>query len=191
MSENFQKYSKLLQIDIEHFEDFFSLLRCITLEKGELFLKQDDECQYIGFVKHGTMRSFYISESGNDISFNFHFINQFFADYESLLYYKKSKLNIEAVQRTELLILHKEDLKKLYEKGAYWQEFGRKMKEKLYIDAKKRIEDLLYYTPEKRYINLMTENPSIFQEISQKQIASYLGVTPQSLSRIRKRIFIS
>lgn len=189
MSDNFQKYGKLFQVDAEHFEEFFSLLKSITLEKSDFFLQQEEKCQYIGFVKDGTMRSFYNNENGNDISFIFHFKNQFFTDYESILCDKKSNLNIQAIHKSELLLLHKDDLQKLYNKEAYWQEFGRKMTEKLYLDSKKRIEDLLYYTPEKRYTNLLKENPLVFQEIHQKHIASYLGITPQSLSRIRKRIF--
>jgi CRP-like cAMP-binding protein len=188
MSDNFQKYGSLFQVDEEHFDEFFSQLKSITLEKSEFFLQQEEKCQYIGFVKNGTMRSFYNNENGNDVSFIFHFNNQFFTDYESILCDKKSKLNIQAIHKSELLLLHKDDLQKLYNKDAYWQEFGRKMTEKLYLDAKKRIEDLLYYTPEKRYKNLLKENPLVFQQIHQKHIASYLGITPQSLSRIRKRI---
>ncbi|MCV9929799.1 cyclic nucleotide-binding domain-containing protein [Flavobacterium sp. LS1R49] len=191
MSDNFQKYGSLFQVDAEHFDEFFSQLKSITLEKSEFFLQQEGKCEYIGFVKNGTLRSFHNNENGNDISFNFHFNNQFFTDYESLLFDKKSKLNIQAIHKSELFLLHKDDLKKLYTKGIYWQEFGRKTKEKLYLDAKKRIEDLLYYSPEQRYTNLLKESPLIFQEVHQKHIASYLGITPQSLSRIRKRIFIS
>ncbi|MFH6998827.1 Crp/Fnr family transcriptional regulator [Flavobacterium sp. FlaQc-57] len=188
MSDNFQKYGDLFQVDKEHFDDLFSVLKSTTLEKSDFFLQQEEKCEYIGFIKTGTLRSFHSGENGNEISFNFHFKNQFFTDYESLLFDKKSKLNIQAIHKSELFLLHKDDLKALYNKGIYWQEFGRKTKEKLYIDAKKRIEDLLYFTPEKRYINLLNENPLIFQEINQKHVASYLGITPQSLSRIRKRI---
>lgn len=189
MSDNFRKYGELFQVDEVHFEEFFSLLKNHTLEKSEFFLQQEEKCHYIGFVKSGLMRSYYDNENGNDISFNFHFDNQFFTDYESILCDKKSKLNIQSIHKSELLLLHKDDLQELYSKESYWQEFGRKMTEKLYLDAKKRIEDLLYYSPGKRYTKLLQENPLIFQEIHQKHIASYLGVTPQSLSRIRKRIF--
>ncbi|WP_240723453.1 Crp/Fnr family transcriptional regulator [Flavobacterium sp. GT3P67] len=118
MSDNFQKYGGLFQVDVEHFEEFFSLLKSITLGKSEFFLQQEEKCQYIGFVKNGTMRSFYNNENGNDISFIFHFHNQFFTDYESILCDKKSKLNIQAIHKSELLLLHKDDLQKLYNKEA-------------------------------------------------------------------------
>ncbi|WP_166925734.1 Crp/Fnr family transcriptional regulator [Flavobacterium poyangense] len=188
MQDDFQKYGALFQVDLAHFDVFFGLLKSVTLEKSEFFLQQGETCQYLGFVKNGLMRSYYNNEEGNDISFKFHFNNQFFTDYESILCDKESKLNIQAIQKSELLLLHKNDLESLYLKEAYWQEFGRKMAEKIYLDAKKRIEDLLYYSPEKRYMNLLKENPLVFQEVPQKYIAGYLGITPQSLSRIRKRI---
>jgi len=190
-SENFKKYGKLFDVDEEHFEEFYSLLRHVNFAKSEYFLRKGETCNYLGFVTKGSMRSFYINESGKEISFMFHFENQFFTDYESILRNKKSNLNIQSQEKAEVLLLHKDDLQKLYSKEPYWQEFGRKMTEKIYLDAKKRIENLLYHSPEKRYINLLQENPSAFQHVPQKHIASYLGITPPSLSRIRKRISIN
>ncbi|WP_407485560.1 cyclic nucleotide-binding domain-containing protein [Elizabethkingia miricola] len=61
------------------------------------------------------------------------------------------------------------------------------MTEVIYLSAQKRIEELLYYVPERRYYNLLSENPQVFQLIPLKHIASYLGIKPQSLSRIRNR----
>jgi signal-transduction protein with cAMP-binding, CBS, and nucleotidyltransferase domain len=135
MSDNFQKHGKLFQVDVEHFEEFFSLLKSSTLEKSEFFLQQEEKCQYIGFVKNETMRSYYNNENGNDIILFFILTISSFTDYESILCDKKSKLNIQAVHKSELLLLHKDDLQKLYNREAYWQEFGRKMTKKLYLDA--------------------------------------------------------
>ncbi|WP_229660169.1 MULTISPECIES: Crp/Fnr family transcriptional regulator [Flavobacteriaceae] len=188
MNDNFQKYGDLFQVDLEHFDEFYGLLKERTLKKSEFFLKQGKKCKHLGFVKSGTLRSFYINESGEDQSFNIHSKNQFFTDYESILNNKTSKLNIQALRKTEMLLLHKNDLQKLYLKEAYWQEFGRKMAERIYLDAIKRIENLLYFSAEKRYINLLEESPEIFRNVPQKHIASYLGITPQSLSRIRRRL---
>jgi CRP-like cAMP-binding protein len=97
-------------------------------------------------------------------------------------------MNIQAIEDCEILLLQKDDLQKLYKKEAYWQQFGRVMSEKIYLDAKKRIDDLLCYSPENRYLNLLKKEPILVQKIAQKHIASYLGVTEQSLSRIRSRI---
>jgi CRP-like cAMP-binding protein len=188
MSRHFEQYGELFQVDAEHFDEFYSTLKKITLKKSDFFLQSGEKCQYLGFVKKGTMRSYYINENGDDISFIFHFDNQFFADYESILCNSVSYLNIQAMEDSELLLLDKNDLQNLYEKEMYWQKFGRLMTEKIYLDTKKRLENLLYYSPEKRYTNLLEENPLVFEKIPQKYIAGYLGITPQSLSRIRKRI---
>lgn len=75
-----------------------------------------------------------------------------FTDYESILQNVKSKMNIKALKDSEIMLLHKDDLQKLYQKEAYWQEFGRKMTEVIYLSAQKRIEELLYYVPKEDII---------------------------------------
>ncbi|KIO77496.1 Crp/Fnr family transcriptional regulator [Pedobacter lusitanus] len=175
-------------VDEEHFGELFSLLKSVKFKRSDFFLQEGEKCQYLGFVESGTMRSYYVNEDGVEKNFDFHFKHNFFTDYESILCDKKSNMNIQAVEEAEVLLLNKNELQKLYHKEAYWQQFGRRMTEKIYLGAKKRIEDLLYYSPEKRYLNLLKENPLVFEKIPQKFIASYLGITPQSLSRIRNRI---
>jgi CRP-like cAMP-binding protein len=190
LSDN-PNFSAIFPIDAEHSAFFFSLLEIKILKKNDHFLRMNEPCHYLGFVKKGTLRSYYINESGDEISFVFHVDNQLFTDYESILLKTTSKLNIQALEDTEVLLLHRDDLENLYKTESYWQEFGRKITESIYLSAKKRVENLLCYSPEKRYENLLIENPTIFQKVPQKYIASYIGITPQSLSRIRKRISIN
>ncbi|ASK29813.1 Crp/Fnr family transcriptional regulator [Chryseobacterium sp. T16E-39] len=188
MSNNYNKYGEQFQVDQEHFDEFYSLLKDTQLLKSDFFLKQGDKCKYLGFIKSGTIRCFYINDQGREINFGFYFENEFFTDYESILCDTVSNMNIQAIGNCEILLLSKEDLQGLYEKDAYWQKFGRVMTEKIYLDAKKRIDDLICYSPENRYLNLIKREPFLVQKIAQKHIASYLGVTEQSLSRIRSRI---
>ena len=185
---DFEKYGELFLVDKDHFDEFYALLKQTELLKSAFFLQEGDHCNYLGFVKKGVLRSYYNHEGGEELSFMFHFDNQFFSDYESILCNTRSNMNIQALEDSEIMLLHKDDLQHLYTKEAYWQEFGRKMSEKIYLDAKKRIEDILYYAPEERYLRLLKESPLLFQHIPQKFISSYLGVTPQSLSRIRSRL---
>ncbi|WP_228379086.1 Crp/Fnr family transcriptional regulator [Chryseobacterium piperi] len=188
MLDNYKRYGELFQVDQEHFEEFYSLLKNTELQKSDFFLKQGEKCKYLGFIKSGTIRSFYINDQGREINFGFYFENEFFTDYESILCDTVSNMNIQAIGNCEILLLNKDDLQKLYQKEAYWQQFGRMMSEKIYLDAKKRIDDLLCNSPENRYLNLLRKEPVVFQKIAQKHIASYLGITEQSLSRIRSRI---
>lgn len=184
--------SKLL-IGPERFEELSAFLQPLKISKHDFFVRPGGVCQHIAFVISGVLRSYYVDERGEEISFLFHFSHQhlqhqFVSDYESVLTGIPSRLYIQALEESELLLLHKNDLEQLYREDAYWQQFGRIMNERVYLSAKKRVEDLLYFSPESRYRNLLAENPSFFQRIPQKFIASYLGITPQSLSRIRRRL---
>lgn len=185
---DFENYGNLFKIDKEHFEEFLNLLIIKNIKKSEYFLEFGKTCKHLGFVIKGTLRSFYLNEQGIDKSFNFHSTNDFFTNYDSFLQNKPSLLYIQALEDTEVLLLSKNNLNVLYEKEPYWQEFGRVMSEIMYLESQKRIEDLLYFSPEKRYLKLLDQNPNIFQDVPQKYISSFLGITPQSLSRIKNRI---
>lgn len=187
-SNHYEKYGELFQVDSDHFDEFYALLQDTNLLKSDFFLKQGDKCRYLGFIKKGTIRCFYINDQGREINFGFYFENEFFTDYESILCDTVSNMNIQALENCEILLLSKDHLQALYQKEAYWQKFGRVMSEKIYLDAKKRIDDLICLSPENRYLNLLRKEPLLFQKIAQKHIASYLGITEQSLSRIRGRI---
>ncbi|MBP6387192.1 MAG: Crp/Fnr family transcriptional regulator [Pseudarcicella sp.] len=167
-----------------------SKLKTVVVKKNDFLLKKNEVCNYLCFVKKGGFRSYYLTAEGEEINFLFHFANQFFCDYESFLQKTPSNLNIVATEDSTLIVLHKDKLEDLYRKDAVWQEFGRKVAENIYLSARKRTEELLLQTAEDRYLRLMEHSPLIFEKISQKNIASYLGIKPQSLSRIRKRVTI-
>ncbi|MBI1837668.1 MAG: Crp/Fnr family transcriptional regulator, partial [Flavobacteriia bacterium] len=170
-NHNYFEYLKDNELNYHH---FLSLLQTKTIKKGNFFLKGNEKCNYLGLVVHGVLRSFYINNKGEEINFLFHIENQLFGDYESALINECSKLNIQALKDTTILIIAKEDLFKLYQSNEYWQEFGRKISESIYISSKKRIEEMLYYSPEERYQNLAQNYPQILQNIPQKHIASYI-----------------
>lgn len=188
MTDSYQKYGDLFHLDEQHFQDFFPLLKKQVLKKKEFFLQAGSHCNYHGFVISGVMRSYYINESGEDITYKFHLENQFFTNYESILLNVPSRMNIAAMRSSEIFLLHKSDLTSLYDKGSFWQAFGRIMTERMYLETITRVEDFIYLSNENRYKKLLEENPEIFQQVPQRYIASFLGITPQSLSRIRNRI---
>ncbi|HCA05953.1 Crp/Fnr family transcriptional regulator [Chryseobacterium sp.] len=184
ITKEYAVYGSLFLVDEEHYKEFCGYLKKVTFKKADFFLREGEYCQHLGFLKCGLMRSFY----DRDINVNFHLENSLITDYDSVLYGVKSKMNIKAIEDSEVFLLHKDHLQSLYHKEAYWQEFGRKIAEAVYLHAKKRIEGLLCISPEQRYHQLLLENPKILQLVFQKHIAGYLGIQPQSLSRIRKRL---
>ncbi|WP_413512963.1 Crp/Fnr family transcriptional regulator [Myroides odoratus] len=158
------------------------------IKKGETLLKIGEVCDYVGRVEVGSLRMFYLDAEGKDTSFSFFLKKDIFTHYEGLLTGTASLMEIVALVDTRVLLIHKKELFDLYESSFYWQKIGRLMSDAIFLNAKERIDFLLFYTPEQRYIYLQTHQSSILEEVAQKHIASYIGIQPQSLSRIKKRL---
>lgn len=181
-----------LAVDESHIDTFYALLEFKELKRKDFLIRQDEFCHFIGFVINGTLRTFYVNEEGDEINFLFHFHNRLedmgFTDFESFLLEQKAKLNIQALEKSYVALISRKNWMELTHSDEYWQVFGRRMTEIVYLAAKHRIEELLYFTPENRYLKLIENYPEIVLKFPQKYIASYLGIQPQSLSRIRKRL---
>ncbi|WP_074745066.1 Crp/Fnr family transcriptional regulator [Myroides marinus] len=159
-----------------------------SLTKGEEILSIGHVCDYVGIVRNGSLRMYYIDSEGNDVSFGFYLAGDIFTNYEGVLTDVPSQMIIVAMGYTTVELIRKEDLLSYYDSSLEHQKLGRRMAELIFIQAKKRIDFLLFLTPEQRYLQLMEISPEVFDCIPQKHIASYIGVKPQSLSRIRKRL---
>lgn len=159
-----------------------------SLTKGEEILSIGHVCDYVGIVRNGSLRMYYIDSEGNDVSFGFYLAGDIFTNYEGVLTDVPSQMIIVAMDYTTVELIRKEDLLSYYDSSLEHQKLGRCMAELIFLQAKKRIDFLLFLTPEQRYLQLMETSPEVFDCIPQKHIASYIGVKPQSLSRIRKRL---
>lgn len=183
-----KKYAALFGINRERWKIFKGNLISKSVAKNEYLLREGQYVHSLGFLITGALRTFYTDEKGNEISFLLQTDDAFFGDFGSYLTACPSRLNIQAIEACEIWLVEKEALEALYLTDIYWMQFGKQMAEKIFLDAKQRIEELLYLTPEQRYINLLAKTPELHKKIPQKYLSSYLGITPQSLSRIRKRI---
>ncbi|NQX80505.1 MAG: Crp/Fnr family transcriptional regulator [Flavobacteriaceae bacterium] len=141
----------------------------------------------LSFIEKGSVR-FFIPKQENDCTFNFSFENQFVSAYDSFITQKPSIYQIETLSNTTLWILNYDDLQDIYNNTEIGNTIGRKIAENIFLAKSKRELSLLTDSPEQRYINLFTEQPRLIKEIPLKHLSSYIGVTPQALSRIRKRI---
>ncbi|MFZ4928093.1 Crp/Fnr family transcriptional regulator [Chryseobacterium sp. Mn2064] len=184
--------AQALAVDEFRIDTFYELLEFRELQRKQFLIQQEEYCHFIGFVINGTLRTFYVNEEGDEINFLFHFHNRLedmgFTDFESFLLQEKAKLNIQALEKSYVALISRKNWMELTHSDEYWQVFGRRMTEVVYLAAKHRIEELLYFTPENRYLKLIENYPEIVLKFPQKYIASYLGIQPQSLSRIRKRL---
>ena len=158
------------------------------LSKRDCFANEGKVAKEIGFVVEGTMRHYY-TKDGEERTTYFYFENHFVASYISCINQQPSHLTIEALTACKLLVFPYAILKELYQKSHTWERFGRLIAEYLAIGLEERMTGLLLLSPEERYYELLKSNKAkIIERIPQHYIASYLGITPVSLSRIRNRV---
>lgn len=156
-------------------------------KKGEFLLREKQICEHVSFINKGYFRIFG-NVNGEEITNYFAFENTYATDYASFLTRKPSCENIIAMEDAEVLQLNFSNMQMLYEKVPAWQKFGRLMAEHVYLIAVERAKSLLYNSPEELYLKLMQDCPEIIERVPQQYIASFMGIQPESLSRIRKRL---
>lgn len=166
---------------------FSSKLQEVKLKKNTTILKIGKIENYLSFISKGAIR-LYIPREGSDLTFGFLFDNEFVTGYDSFLTQSPSKYQIETLTETILWKISNKDLQEVYEKTKDGNIIGRKMAEQMFLLKSKRELSLLNRTAEERYLDLFSNRPKLLQQIPLKYIASYIGITPQALSRIRKRI---
>lgn len=175
------------QTNNDDWEIFSSKLIHQTVAKKSPLLKLGHTERHLSFIVRGIVR-FYIPKEDNDLTFGFAFSNGFVSAYDSFLTQTPSSYQIETLAETELWRLTYNDLQDIYKNSTIGNTVGRLASEDLFLKKSKRELSLLNDTAEERYLKLLTEQPHLIQQIPLKYIASYIGITPQALSRIRRRI---
>lgn len=172
----------------EDWMTFSSKLRKQEFPKKTLLLKVGQTENDLSFIEKGIIR-FYIPRDENDLTFGFVFDSEFVSAYDSFLTRVPSIYNVETLTETILWRLTYDDLQGIYNETKIGNTIGRHASEGLFLKKSKRELALLNDTAEQRYLKLFTERPNLIRQIPLKYIASYIGITPQALSRIRKRIY--
>jgi len=180
--------SRLVQLTDQDWELLVSHLTYRQLKRGEYWIAEGKKEQQIGFVINGNLRHYY-THDGEEKTTYFYFENHLISSYFSALTGQPSKLTIEALTDCQLIAFPYKVLVSLYDNSHSWERFGRKLAEYLALGLEERMAGLLILTPEERYLHLLQENKKkIIERIPQHLIANYLGITPVSLSRIRRRV---
>ena len=177
---------------IVHFSDdewqaFADTLKIRKVKKKQPFIREGATPREIGYLYQGSMR-YYYTKDGEEITTFLFFENSMVTVYNSFLKRTPSAATVEAMQDCELIDFDYDTLQSLYEKYPVFQKFGRLIAEWLYCCVEERMSSLLLDKPEIAYKKLLEQDTGILNKIPQRYIASYLGITPVSLSRIRKRI---
>ena len=159
-----------------------------SVKKGDLFLEEGQHCHYFYFVLKGLVRLYYIDLQGNEITHWFANQNTMITSPFSFLKKEKNILFFEAVEDTELILLTHQQLDAIIKKLEPMGEVIRKMYAEFAMVLSRRVMSIHTETAEARYLRLIDEHPYLFQKAKLAHIASYLGITPQSLSRIRRNL---
>ena len=189
MKSNFKKHiQQLVSISDKEFEETMIFFKEQTLKKGDFFVQKGKVCRQIAFINKGILRTYYLNEKGEETTSCFCTENNFTTSYKSFILQNASILSIQAMEETELLIIDYIDLQKLYGISPIWQNVGRVFAEKEYIIMEQYASSLNIETAKEKYLRLFKEQPQIIQKAPVSYIASYLGITTRTLSRIRKAI---
>ena len=169
-------------------EEFTKILEVKKYSKKEFILKEGEICDKILFINSGCARDFFNIE-GEEKIVEFFFENSWFTDYGSFLTGQPTVENLQAIEPCEVVFFSKTSLYNLYITNPVFERVGRVMAENAFMNLMKISSMRTNHDPQERYLNLMKSRPELFERVPQHYVASYLGLQPQSLSRIRKRIF--
>lgn len=181
-------FNKLVQLSEEEWTAMNSHIKERTFKKGEYLCKHGQVEQYLSIIFKGTCRGFYSSKDGEEISVAFMFDHDYVSAYYSFLTQRPSLMAIQALTPVTVLSIHKTDLEELCYQYKSAERIGRLNAERIYRRKEEREISLLTLSAKERYLQLLNQNPKLLRQIPLKYIASYLGIQPESLSRIRKQL---
>lgn len=156
------------------------------LRKRQYFLQEGDVCRYIGFITKGSARTFTVDEKGNEHILKLSLENWWLADFESFYKLMPSRFNIEALEELEVLQTTNAEIEDVLKQIPAFLEMSSVINQNYTIANQKRIEAAMTYTAEERYGDLVRNYPQFLKRFPQNMIASYLGLSRETLSRLRK-----
>jgi CRP-like cAMP-binding protein len=180
---------KIASISSSDWNFFISKLYRRIITKKSVFIKVNQIENHISFIESGIVRLFIPKDNPEkEITFGFCFKNQFVSAYDSFLTQSPSNYQLQALTETVMLSISYKDLQSVYKSTQIGNLIGRLTAEDLFLIKSKREQNLLNLNAEQRYLKLFEERPELLKSVPLKYISSYIGVTAQALSRIRKRL---
>jgi CRP-like cAMP-binding protein len=178
--------NKHIDLDKEELTYFLSLVKWKNISKKTLLLTADEACKYISYVHSGALRAFYLDKEGKEATVMFAVADWWVTDMYCFLNSRPAMMYIEALEDSYVFQLSKEHLDMLLVNVPKFEKFFRILMQNAYTREQLRVIDYLSLSAEERYDSFLCKYPHIAKSIRQKQIASYLGITPEHLSAIRK-----
>lgn len=183
-----QNISKHIALTEEESNYFTSLLKYKEFSRKDFLLKEGEQAKCINYIHSGALKAYYLDRESNENIIMLAIDDWWVTDMFSYLMNKPAMLYINAIEDSAIFQLQKNDFDKLFVKVPKFERFFRILMQNAYIREQLRVIQNLSLPAEERYINFLKKYPHLIQRVSQKQIASYLGVSPEFLSALRNRI---
>ena len=192
-----QYINNFIPLNDNDWHKMMKLFKSYSYKKGEFIYGSSDIPAEVNFIVKGVVRSFKMEEDGKDFTWAFYYLNDevmehrmisdvCVVDYASFLRNRSAELAFEVMEDCTVMTITKQDLFKLYQSDEKWQMFATKIAEDAYCATRDRTLTLLTKNAKERLEILEAYFPDIFKRVSQQHIASYLGITRQSLNRLRR-----
>lgn len=156
--------------------------------KRQFLLQEGDVCRELAFVEKGALYSYTVDSKGNQHVIRFAFEGWWMANLQSFFTGEPTTLNIEVLDDSELLMLDRKNHEKLLDEIPAYERYHRIIVQNAYISLQQRAENALGLTAEEKYSRLVQQNPEFMNRVPLNLVASYLGVSPETLSRVRGQI---
>jgi CRP-like cAMP-binding protein len=170
----------------------WSVFRLMLHEKrlapGELLLAEGQVCDFVAFIHAGLVATVHIPESGTERIFTFAAEGEYISGYPSFITGEPVAYAIRAIEPTTVVLLYRRDMDRLYRLSPPANLWGRLVEEQAFVGILRRLLSLHVHAPEMLYQQLADSRPDLLQRVPQYMIAAYIGVTPEALSRIRRRM---
>lgn len=180
--------ARFITLTEEETREMISLFEVKELKKKEFLLKEGQVCHHTYFINKGMVRTFYTDHSGIEHNVQFAIEDWWTGDMHSFLTEKPARYNVVAMEDTQLLAIEKKSQEALYIKIPKFEKFFRHLLQNAFVALQERILSSMSETAEERYLNFRKKYPAMDARIPQNQIASFLGITPESLSRVRRQM---
>lgn len=186
----FKKINEVIHLTAEEENIFKNYLMPKKLRKKQFIVQEGDVCKYSIFVEKGLLRSYSVTEKGTDQIVQFALEGWWIADLYSLITEEPSRYNIDALEDSELLLISNTAMFELRQRIPKFLEFSYLQMRNAYIALERRLSHMVNLTTEDRYNKLVEKYPDIIQRVPQHMIASYLGLTAETLSRAKKQMTV-
>lgn len=181
---------QFIELEPDETEFFKSQLRYKLIRKRQYLVQAGDVCKFDSFVIKGCLRTYFVDDRANEHVVQFAVENWWTGDLYSFLTQSPAAYNTDALEDAELLQIDQASLDTLYERVPKFERFFRILSQRAFIAAEQRVIATISQTAEERYRHFLDRYPGLDQRVPQHLIASYLGITPEFLSRIRRQMVV-